>query len=106
MSVDDTNIRKFIEIYNHLEEFLKRFQFRDDLREELEQSHPGILSVVSKLRSDLEKADHGIVIAGFIYSFRITKNEEKNISITNTVYMIKYASIVRRCVRIDYEHLI
>lgn len=65
MSVDDTNTRKFIELYNHLEEFLKRVQFRDDLREELEQSHPKILTVVGKLRSDLEKSDHGIVIAGF-----------------------------------------
>lgn len=74
MPVDDTNTRKFIELYNSLEEFLKRLQLRDDLREELDQSHPGILTVVRKLRSDLEKTDHGIVIAGF---FRITQIEKK-----------------------------
>lgn len=69
LSVDDTNTRKFVELYNDLEKFLKRDQFRDDLREELEQSHPGFLTVIMKWRSDLEKSDHGIVIAGLTINF-------------------------------------
>lgn len=69
MSVDETNTRKFVDLYNDLEKFLKRVQFRDDLKEELEQSHPGFLTVIRKWKSDLEKSDHGIVIAGLTITF-------------------------------------
>lgn len=58
------NTCKIISVYRNLKTFLKSKDFTQDLREELEQSHPHYLSVLGKWREDIEKEDHGIVIAG------------------------------------------
>lgn len=51
-------------IYKEIYTFLKRKEYTIDLRKELEKSNPEYLNVLEKLMKDIEKADHGIVIAG------------------------------------------
>lgn len=61
--------RRVISSYKDLESFLKSDKYTDDLRNELEQSNPNYLDVLKKWRHDLEKSDHGIVIAGICMLF-------------------------------------
>lgn len=51
-------------IYKEIYTFLKRKEYTIDLRKELEKSNPEYHNVLEKLMKDIEKADHGIVIAG------------------------------------------
>lgn len=53
-----------IEIYRALDTFLKSDGYRKDLEIELEKSNPGFIKDIDKRIIDMEKSDHGIVIAG------------------------------------------
>lgn len=53
-----------ISIYEAIEMFVESDEYSDDLRKELESSIPKYRTLFSKWRKDLEKTDHGIVIAG------------------------------------------
>lgn len=53
-----------ISIYEAIEKFVRRDEYSDDLRKELESSIPKYCTLFSKWRKDLEITDHGIVIAG------------------------------------------
>ncbi|XP_052691975.1 uncharacterized protein LOC128170024 [Crassostrea angulata] len=56
--------KKIASLYRDLETFLKSDDFTDELRNELQQSNPDYLTVLEKRIKDIEKVDHGIVIAG------------------------------------------
>lgn len=51
-------------MYQKLEEFLKSEDFEEDFRKVLEISNPKYLKVLEKRRRDIERSDHGIVVAG------------------------------------------
>lgn len=56
--------QKVISAYTDLELFLKDDKYDQDLRNELEKSHPNYLDVIKKWRNDMENSDHGIIISG------------------------------------------
>lgn len=51
-------------MYENLKIFLTSDDFGEDLRNELQESNPNYLEVLEKRIKDMEKCDHGIVIAG------------------------------------------
>lgn len=51
-------------IYPAIEEELETNACSEDLKGDLESIFPGYCILFSKWRNDLEKADHGIVVAG------------------------------------------
>lgn len=51
-------------MYRELESILKSDEYLEDLRFELEHSNPNYLTVLEKRIKDMEKSDHGIVVAG------------------------------------------
>lgn len=60
-------------MYQRLEEFLESEDFEDDFKKILEESYPKYMKLLEKRRKDIERSDHGIVIAGmnfFKYSFK------------------------------------
>lgn len=60
----ETIKEKVLSLYHDLETFLKNDEYIEDLRNELQASNPDYLTVLGKWRKDLEKSDHGIVVAG------------------------------------------
>lgn len=55
---------KIIFLYRDVERFLNSDKYTDDLRNELQHSNPDYMTVLEKRIKDIEKVDHGIVIAG------------------------------------------
>lgn len=55
---------KIIYLYRDIERFLKSDEYTEELRNELQQSNPDYMTVLEKRINDIEKTDHGIVIAG------------------------------------------
>lgn len=55
---------KIIFLYRDVEQFLNSDKYTDDLRNELQHSNPDYMTVLEKRIKDIEKVDHGIVIAG------------------------------------------
>ena len=55
---------KVIHIFLKFEAFLKSDSFEEGLKNELEKCHPDYMKMLRKRRNDMEKSDHGIVIAG------------------------------------------
>lgn len=55
---------KVISMYRKLESILKSDEYMEDLRFELDHSNPNYLTVLQKRIKDMEKSDHGIVVAG------------------------------------------
>lgn len=53
-----------ISIYRDLQKFLQSDVYTKELQNELQQSNPDYLTVLEKRIKDMEKSDHGIVIAG------------------------------------------
>lgn len=53
-------------MYEDLEKILKSDMFMESLRIELNQSNPDYLTHLRQRKKDMEKSDHGIVIAGLI----------------------------------------
>lgn len=51
-------------LYRDVERFLNSDKYTDDLRNELQHSNPDYMTVLEKRITDIEKVDHGIVIAG------------------------------------------
>lgn len=62
----DSAAKQVINIYQALETFLESDEYGMDLRKDLELSFPNYLLLLRKWRLDLEKNEHGIVIAGKI----------------------------------------
>ena len=60
-------------MYQELEQFLKSANFEDDLKKVLTKSNPDYLQTLEKRRRDMERSDHGIVIAGTTFLFFIFK---------------------------------
>lgn len=54
-------------MYRKLESILKSDEYLEDLRFELDHSNPNYLTVLQKRIKDMEKSDHGIVVAGIYY---------------------------------------
>lgn len=54
-------------MYQEFEQFLKSAQFDDDLKKVLTKSNPQYLQTLEKRRRDMERSDHGIVIAGMSF---------------------------------------
>lgn len=59
-----------IDIYRALDMFLKSDGYRKDLEVELEKSNPGFINDIDMRIIDMEKSDHGIVIAGLQILFQ------------------------------------
>lgn len=55
---------KMKSLYRDVERFLKSDKYTDELRKKLQQSNPDLMTVLEKRIKDIEKVDHGIVIAG------------------------------------------
>lgn len=55
---------KMKSLYRDVERFLKSDKYTDELRKKLQQSNPDFMTVLEKRIKDIEKVDHGIVIAG------------------------------------------
>lgn len=55
---------KIISLYLHVKKFLKGNEYTDDLRSELQKAFPNYLTVLEKRMEDMQKSDHGIVVAG------------------------------------------
>lgn len=55
---------KVISMYRELESILKSDEYLEDLRFELEHYNPNYLTILEKRIKDMEKSDHGIVVAG------------------------------------------
>lgn len=51
-------------MYREVQSVLKSDEYLEDLRLELDHSNPNYLTVLEKRIKDLEKSDHGIVVAG------------------------------------------
>ena len=51
-------------MYQRLEDFLESEEFEDDFKKLLEISNPNYLKLLEKRKIDIERSDHGIVIAG------------------------------------------
>lgn len=60
---------KVISMYRSLATVLKSDEYLEDLRFELEHSNPNYLIVLQKRIKDMEKSDHGIVVAGTVGFF-------------------------------------
>lgn len=56
-------------MYRTLATVLKSDEYLEDLRFELEHSNPNYLIVLQKRIKDMEKSDHGIVVAGTVGFF-------------------------------------
>lgn len=61
---------KVISMYRALATVLKSDEYLEDLRFELEHSNPNYLMVLQKRIKDMEKSDHGIVVAGTVGFFK------------------------------------
>lgn len=66
----EDGIARVIAMFDDLESILKSDTFMENLRIELRHSNPDYLAHLRKKKKDMEKLDHGIVIAGLIM-FRI-----------------------------------
>lgn len=80
--------RRVIGIYRDLDMFLKSDGYRKDLEIELEKSNPGFIKDIDKRIIDMEKSDHGIVIAGETSAGKSTLINmilQKNIFIGHTI---------------------
>ena len=66
---------EIIAMYQELEQFLKSAHFDDDLKKVLTTSNPKYLQNLEKRRRDIERSDHGIVIAGMIFIFKLLYSE-------------------------------
>lgn len=64
MEKTERSTKKAISIYEAIEMFVRSDEYSDDLRKELESSIPKYRTLFNKWRKDLEKTDHGIVVAG------------------------------------------
>lgn len=53
-----------IDMYRRLELFLRNKKYKHDFKTELEISNPDFVKSIKKRIEDMEKKDHGIVIAG------------------------------------------
>lgn len=51
-------------MYRDFLNILKSDDFTEDLQSELQKSYPNYLTVLEKRITDMDKLDHGIVIAG------------------------------------------
>ena len=51
-------------MYQRLEDLLESEDFEDDLKKLLEISYPNYMKLLEKRKIDIERSDHGIVIAG------------------------------------------
>lgn len=67
-------------MYRELENVLKSDEYLEDLRFELEHSNPNYHTVLEKRIKDMEKSDHGIVVAG-MYDFGKINQSRKLINI-------------------------
>nr|XP_022288226.1 uncharacterized protein LOC111100543 isoform X2 [Crassostrea virginica] len=108
----EKGIRKeeVIAMYQRLEDFLESEEFEDDFKKLLEKSNPNYLKILEKRRKDIERSDHGIVIAGETNAGKstlINKILEKRIfkgrnsESTSTVCKIRNSESVK----ITVEHL-
>lgn len=93
-----------ITMYRELESILKSDEYLEDLRFELEHSNPNYLTVLEKRIKDMEKSDHGIVVAGEtsagkstlinkILNMRIFKG--RNLETTSTIIKLRDSKRVR-----------
>lgn len=64
---------KVISMYRKLESILKSDEYMEDLRFELDHSNPNYLTVLQKRIKDMEKFDHGIVVAGIVCLFLLKR---------------------------------
>ena len=55
---------QLISMYHMLEDILQNEDFGEDLREELNISFPDYTIFLEKREKDMERGDHGIIIAG------------------------------------------
>lgn len=76
---------KVISMYRTLATVLKSDEYLEDLRFELEHSNPNYLIVLQKRIKDMEKSDHGIVVAGTVGLFSKIKYNLDNIYKKNGV---------------------
>ena len=53
-----------VSMYQMLEELLQSKDFEDGIKDVLEVSYPNYLKILENRRKDIERTDHGIVIAG------------------------------------------
>lgn len=51
-------------MYKHLDTFLKSKKYKKHFKIELELSKPDFVGSINKRIEDMEKTDHGIVVAG------------------------------------------
>lgn len=65
---------KVISMYRTLATVLKSDEYLEDLRFELEHSNPNYLIGLQKRIKDMEKSDHGIVVAGTVGFFFLKSN--------------------------------
>lgn len=56
--------QKVISMYRDFLNTLQSDDFTEDLQSELQKSYPDYLTVLEKRITDIDKLDHGIVIAG------------------------------------------
>lgn len=56
--------QKIISLYQRIEEFLNGNEYTAELRSELEIAYPDYLKLLRRRMEDMDKSDHGIVIAG------------------------------------------
>lgn len=80
--------QRVIDIYRDLDMFLKSDGYRKDLEVELEKSNPGFINDIDMRIIDMEKSDHGIVIAGETSAGKSTLINmilQKNIFIGHTI---------------------
>lgn len=66
---------KVINLYENLKRLLNSENFGEDLRSELHKLQPNYLEVLDKRMRDMEKVDHGIVIAGKAFAIVIGKKQ-------------------------------
>lgn len=60
----DSVTQDVINSYRAIEEFLDNDEYGEDLKEDVEFSFLNFLPLLKKWKKDLEKNEHGIVIAG------------------------------------------
>uniref|UniRef100_A0A8W8NVF6 Dynamin N-terminal domain-containing protein n=1 Tax=Magallana gigas TaxID=29159 RepID=A0A8W8NVF6_MAGGI len=91
-------------MYRELESILKSDEYLEDLRFELEHYNPNYLTILEKRIKDMEKSDHGIVVAGEtsagkstlinkILNRRIFKG--RNLETTSTIIKLRDSERVR-----------
>lgn len=54
-------------MYQDLEQFLNSGEFEEEIRKVLAISNPNYLKILEKRMTDIERNDHGIVLAGLYY---------------------------------------